>query len=788
MASSFTTNALQINFDSVLEITDNGEMVGSFDEVTHERFLMMTAIHFGIQGDPIVTMGEETIFPHLKILSAKAVKTYIATNKTIDARGKTDEPGVAKISRSKKRPIATGDEPAVTKKKRTSKRKASSSKDKMEIVSVAQEAIPLQTFDPSTAVFVEKRAAVEEAVGEQSDEPTADTIEKETVSTADEVDNVIAQVLAEIAQMKEIETAKTEQPMKQMSENKQFLRSSDVTAEATETDVVMEQADFVEPEIAEGTEMGTILTDSEVTKSDNILVEVDESSAATTAKEIVLATVTVEYNTEAICFWKFGPQCPTSPLLPPRKAPLEDFDGYRTSANTHPHKRHLYGLLDSTMHTSRNCVTNYIHKFNLSPVDMLTSSLLLTAFSSRYADVIIADTSSCATDSRLLLFIFFFDISSSRLHRFCSISHFRMRPVIFPPKRSNEQDSLLCNMLTSALLIPASSNRYADVMLSPVDMLTSSLLLTAFSSRYADVIVADTSSCATDSRLLLFVFFFDISSSRLHRFCSRSHFRMRPVLLPLKWSNEQDSLLCTVLTSLNKDIAAKEEDVLTWAETDSVQVALQRKVHILSKYREMLLRKLLESHRANFSFGQPWSVMALQIIDLLSVAHSTSVKHLLMQRQAHGLQWTNPCFSMLFEGALDRGFYIPRYHKIIVLNCWLRLLRRIGDVWVVEDGYDRWVHEDETPVSQLMVQLPQRTSLESLAPIFLFFQPVQCLSASSPLPVKTWGWYRTRIGLNDDFRAIRLPGYQMSYLVKDFDSIRVLEQLSYRVSLFSLSG
>ncbi|KZT76854.1 palmitoyl-protein thioesterase 1-like [Dorcoceras hygrometricum] len=69
----------------------------------------------------------------------------------------------------------------------------------------------------------------------------------------------------------------------------------------------------------------------------------------------------IEYNTQAICFWKFGPQCPTSPLLPPRKAPLEEFDGYSTSANTHPHKHHLYGLLDSTMHTSRNCVTKYIH-------------------------------------------------------------------------------------------------------------------------------------------------------------------------------------------------------------------------------------------------------------------------------------------------------------------------------------------------------------------------------------------------------------------------------------------
>ncbi|KZV30782.1 hypothetical protein F511_37879 [Dorcoceras hygrometricum] len=115
-----------------------------------------------LKGDPTVTMGESTTFPPLKILSAKTVKTCIATNETIDARGKADEPGVAKIARSKKRPIATGDEPAVTKKKRTSKRKASPSKDNMDIVSVAQEAIPLQTFEPSTAVHVEKRACVED--------------------------------------------------------------------------------------------------------------------------------------------------------------------------------------------------------------------------------------------------------------------------------------------------------------------------------------------------------------------------------------------------------------------------------------------------------------------------------------------------------------------------------------------------------------------------------------------------------------------------------------------------
>ncbi|KZV45059.1 hypothetical protein F511_27012 [Dorcoceras hygrometricum] len=244
---------------------------GSFDAVTHEPFLMMTAIHFGIQvnwskilfgvlkemvdktlkkakgfaaqicvlmkGDPTVAMGEATTFPPLKILSPKTLKTYVATNETIDARGKADDPGVAKIARSKKRPIATGDDPAVTKKKRMSKRKASSCKDNMDIVTVAQDAIPLQTFEPSTTVSVEqspvpkrkskkrrlrlqkspddesveKRVAVEKAVREQSVEPTVDTIEKETVSTADEVDNVIAQVLAETAQMEETKTGEREQ-------------------------------------------------------------------------------------------------------------------------------------------------------------------------------------------------------------------------------------------------------------------------------------------------------------------------------------------------------------------------------------------------------------------------------------------------------------------------------------------------------------------------------------------------------------------------------------------------
>ncbi|KZV39081.1 hypothetical protein F511_37515 [Dorcoceras hygrometricum] len=105
---------------------------GSFDAVTNERFQMMTAIHFGLKVNwskvlfsvlkemvdktqkkakgyaaqigvllksiPAITMGEAVPFPPSKILSIKIVNTYIAMNHTIDARGQSDEPGMADVA------------------------------------------------------------------------------------------------------------------------------------------------------------------------------------------------------------------------------------------------------------------------------------------------------------------------------------------------------------------------------------------------------------------------------------------------------------------------------------------------------------------------------------------------------------------------------------------------------------------------------------------------------------------------------------------------------------------
>ncbi|KZV34078.1 hypothetical protein F511_43676 [Dorcoceras hygrometricum] len=179
---------------------------GSFDAVTRKRFLMMTTIHFGIKvnwskilfevlkemvdkttkrakgfaaqicvllkTDPAVTLGEAKTFPPLKILSAKTVNTYVATNKTIDARGESDEPEVAKVaivkkkSVSKKNSVSTAVKdtaevqmetaaPAVKKKKTTTGKAATVEKD-LTLVVVAQEAVPIQDVEPISAVPAER--------------------------------------------------------------------------------------------------------------------------------------------------------------------------------------------------------------------------------------------------------------------------------------------------------------------------------------------------------------------------------------------------------------------------------------------------------------------------------------------------------------------------------------------------------------------------------------------------------------------------------------------------------
>ncbi|KZV55569.1 TMV resistance protein N-like [Dorcoceras hygrometricum] len=155
----------------------------SFDAVTHERFLLMTAIHFGLKinwskilfdilkemvtksfkqakgfaaqicvlskGAPDLNLGEAKTFPPLKILTVKTVGTYVSKNKNIAPEDETDEPTVEKILKkaaAKRRPAPAVAEPAA-KNKRTTVGRAAPTEKNLALVPVVQDVV--QAASPS---------------------------------------------------------------------------------------------------------------------------------------------------------------------------------------------------------------------------------------------------------------------------------------------------------------------------------------------------------------------------------------------------------------------------------------------------------------------------------------------------------------------------------------------------------------------------------------------------------------------------------------------------------------
>ncbi|KZV28547.1 hypothetical protein F511_31617 [Dorcoceras hygrometricum] len=177
---------------------------GSFNAITVEKFSLITVVVCGVKMNwakflfgvlkkmvsarskqakgfaiqisallatfPTVELGESSEFPASKILSKKTVLRFVSIN---DRDGAEEVAGAAKTKAvSKKRPAADI-EAAVPKKKRTSKKKSISSISSLEMVAVAEEAVPIQQ------------------VAEPLD------VEEPRCSSADAVDLIIQQVLEE---------------------------------------------------------------------------------------------------------------------------------------------------------------------------------------------------------------------------------------------------------------------------------------------------------------------------------------------------------------------------------------------------------------------------------------------------------------------------------------------------------------------------------------------------------------------------------------------------------------
>ncbi|KZV13797.1 hypothetical protein F511_45031 [Dorcoceras hygrometricum] len=176
---------------------------GSFNAITVEKFSLITAVVCGVKINwakflfgvlkkmfsakskqakgfaiqisvlletfPSVEMGESSAFPASKILSKKTVLRFVSINRD----GAEEVSGAVQQKAVSKKRTAADVEAAVPKRKRTVKKKSVSSISSLEMVAVAEEAVPIQQ------------------VAESLD------IEEPRCSSADAVDLIIQQVLDE---------------------------------------------------------------------------------------------------------------------------------------------------------------------------------------------------------------------------------------------------------------------------------------------------------------------------------------------------------------------------------------------------------------------------------------------------------------------------------------------------------------------------------------------------------------------------------------------------------------
>ncbi|KZV14203.1 hypothetical protein F511_44203 [Dorcoceras hygrometricum] len=168
---------------------------------------------------------------------------------------------------------------------------------------------------------------------------------------------------------------------------------------------------------------------------------------------------------------------------------------------------------------------------------------------------------------------------------------------------------------------------------------------------------------------------------------------------------------------------AKEELVLSWAEVESTEVALQRRIYILLKYRELLIRKFLEATKINFAPGDGSSTTDLKILDWLSDLHLFVLEELKEHSLVHGLHWDKMCCSKIFEGRnRDRGAVIARSNTNTKSSCWIRTMLRVDGTWVIEPCADYWKPIPREVTSSRVV-IPSRLSyVDTLPPMSEFFK------------------------------------------------------------------
>ncbi|KZV42685.1 hypothetical protein F511_15892 [Dorcoceras hygrometricum] len=637
--TSGTKSQMKIHFRLLCDIMAKSISVkaGSFNSITMEKFAMVTAVvcevkvnwssvlftilkkmvtegtrqakGFAIQisllleNVPNLELGESSEFPSSKMLTERTIHRYIVLNDKAGAQKAADAPPVKKASRkptaSKKRPtVAVAEEP-VRKKKRTSKKKSGSSPSTMEIVVVAQEAVPIQMVGPSTGVPaaeepVEQPAAEDDISADQPvDEVAGETVGDEVAadkyfSLVDDPDTVINQDLNQLDSIsddkddKQSDRAETwfDRAFDEMLRNDSPIVTPSDTYEEVETVAVGVDSGnqpiqtFAEKPVEEmvtvmGDQATTAVGDQQVGSGDELSEDIETDPVALSADE-------------AMSLEDIFMSIPADVQLPSA--------GVEITRILFGATIHIPGVTERTL---------YLASLPKIPVEDKEKELLV-----------------------------------------------KKDPVKGNPVR----EQLVLIVAEIELLV-----QLREKVISEVEQ-----------------------------------FFHSFSRKKL-------------AALQLE------------------DFSTKVEQVLTWAGTDSPIIALHRKRYILWKYRELLVRKILEARRINFVPRDGSSAVDLKILDKLYSFHLFVLEELKTETLAQDLEWKLPCCSIIFEGRnRDRGAIIARSNTNTRSSCWIRTMMRVNGTWVIEPCADQWVKIPQPIISS---EVPsQRKYDDTLPPVSDFFR------------------------------------------------------------------
>ncbi|KZV50685.1 hypothetical protein F511_31810 [Dorcoceras hygrometricum] len=162
------------------------------------------------------------------------------------------------------------------------------------------------------------------------------------------------------------------------------------------------------------------------------------------------------------------------------------------------------------------------------------------------------------------------------------------------------------------------------------------------------------------------------------------------------------------------DLKEKEKLMMEWAKTNTLATVVRRQMYVLTNYREMLLHTFLESYRRYLALDQPWTDMAVQVINLLSAAHSQSLEDLKAQQQEHKIEMVQPNSSLPVIDSIDRsGVRLAHFYSIAKSICWVRPMVFIDEVWTPLQGSGYWRSNCELSLFVDRKRLPESVVAEN---------------------------------------------------------------------------